>query len=758
MPDVTIHRCTLRIVRHGGWSWGAAPNTLLQSAIKVLPELIARELGQYWTEEDDHEIAAPVHISIPIHLNELLAIGSAASHARDFNYDSEFSVVGQRINSAVRAALVDKCALPEGDAESVTTTRVREEVEQLRSRLESFVVEVLRAWQQQGVLAQRLAVFSAVALEAWHEYLVKQSNAAIEFASEKIDAIASSIVESLRLMPLAAPTREGILRRRLIVIAEVLARFDLARCPAMVLSKLDEVIPLEFIAASDDLARPIEASSRDADQSEQSQKNSRGGLSESRSRNSVMGVEAESLRDVGGRVMESSGLPSNALALPASIPEPKTGPRRGDLALVPNESTASEVMESSGLPSASSPLPASVRELKTASRSADLGLVPNKSTSSEIQASASPPPEPVLSQPPPANLQVVPTHQPLQHIANKLRRDASALPFLLLGPLARTGYLQTLAAVLEASETTAASPLFATALAYKLLAPPERGWRRSAATLSSAAAFAALESPAPEPALVQFAQTIAPHLSPLDVTLSGALIAGHNPNVPLLLLSLREKGTDGFLLFDTEGIFPIQWAASVTDLRSTLIQLDSSIVFVPRASADGELLRWLNSEGLRFVTDAPPTRGESLRSIRRPPDIRLWTNDEATADSVFARLASSLTGSVEDAFELLQVLAKNRPSISLNRDSALDRHLTMAAAVALGTIAWDLWKEHEQTAPHVALERFADLHARVDYTDDLVTVSLPLGKRFLDLRDHGLLEDVNDVPWLNGRKLIFTSG
>jgi hypothetical protein len=253
---------------------------------------------------------------------------------------------------------------------------------------------------------------------------------------------------------------------------------------------------------------------------------------------------------------------------------------------------------------------------------------------------------------------------------------------------------------------------------------------------------------------MQFAQTDAPHLSPLDVTLSGALIAGHNSSAPLLLLS-----TDaGLLLFDTEGIFPISWANQPAELRSTLIQLDSSLVFVPRASADVELLRWLTNEGLRFVTDAPPTRGENLRSIRRPPDLRWWTNDEATPDSVFARMASSLPAAVEDALELVQVLAKDRPAIPLARESALDRHLTLAAATALGTIAWDLWNECEQTAPNVALERFADLHAQVDYTDDLVTVNLPLGKRFLDLRTNGLLEDVDDVPWLDGRRLIFASG
>ena len=54
----------------------------------------------------------------------------------------------------------------------------------------------------------------------------------------------------------------------------------------------------------------------------------------------------------------------------------------------------------------------------------------------------------------------------------------SALPFLLIGPLARTGYLDTLAAVFAAARISDALPLFAMALAYKVLAPPKRGWLR----------------------------------------------------------------------------------------------------------------------------------------------------------------------------------------------------------------------------------------------------------------------------------------
>jgi len=56
---------------------------------------------------------------------------------------------------------------------------------------------------------------------------------------------------------------------------------------------------------------------------------------------------------------------------------------------------------------------------------------------------------------------------------------STALPFLLLAPLSRIGYFETLSAVLEAAKLEKPAPVFAAALAYKVLAPPERGWRRT---------------------------------------------------------------------------------------------------------------------------------------------------------------------------------------------------------------------------------------------------------------------------------------
>jgi hypothetical protein len=39
-----------------------------------------------------------------------------------------------------------------------------------------------------------------------------------------------------------------------------------------------------------------------------------------------------------------------------------------------------------------------------------------------------------------------------------------------------------------------------------------------------------------------------------------------------------------------------------------------------------------------------------------------------------------------------------------------------------------------------------------------VRVHLPLGRRYLDLHEHGLLDDVPDVPWFDGRVLQFSGG
>ena len=333
---------------------------------------------------------------------------------------------------------------------------------------------------------------------------------------------------------------------------------------------------------------------------------------------------------------------------------------------------------------------------------------------------------------------------------------ASVLPFLLLGPLSRIGYLETLAASLEAAQMSREVPLFAAALAYKVLGPAERGWRRSPGARRGAAALAGLEAEVEESALVGFSRLVADFLSPADTVLARSLIQGRSLEQPLLLY--RDPDGGGYLLVEVEGFFPMAWSHDLDGLHSTIAQCGTAVLLIPDRSAEPKFLQELEARSLRFVTAAPPTQGEDWRALRRPPRDRWWSNDRGAPESRLIRAARELSAAGERMENLWRELVVQRPSIPLARESSVERSVTLAAAVALGCISWELWREREPVDPLLALERFGNLEARVRFRDDCVDVRIPLGRRFQDLEEHGLLAEVKGVPWLNGRVLRFQRG
>ena len=59
MADVVVRHCTIRVVRHGGWSWGPQPRVLLDHVLRQVPNLIAAELDRLFPEKGvEQEIAA----------------------------------------------------------------------------------------------------------------------------------------------------------------------------------------------------------------------------------------------------------------------------------------------------------------------------------------------------------------------------------------------------------------------------------------------------------------------------------------------------------------------------------------------------------------------------------------------------------------------------------------------------------------------------------------------------------------------------
>jgi hypothetical protein len=331
------------------------------------------------------------------------------------------------------------------------------------------------------------------------------------------------------------------------------------------------------------------------------------------------------------------------------------------------------------------------------------------------------------------------------------------LPFLLLRPLARIGYLDAVDAALDAAGLAHELSAFAAALARKVLDPPERGWLRRPEAIANAAAFAGAEEAQVDERIAALARCVEPHLSPLDALIGGALVSGHRAGVPVLVHKAGADANEGFLLVDTEGLFNVAWSSALPRLFPHLAELGASLVLVPRDSVAPNVLRALDDAGFGFVTDAPAGRDEPWRRVARLPGASAWSNrDGERADVVAA--AGMLQQVAEASAMSWRALALERRAGPAAMAHTLEVSLALAASLALGTLAWTLWRERESVTPLLALERFRDLDAHVRFTTDAVSVRLPLGKRYRDLFDHGCLADVEGVPWFAGRVVRFSGG
>ena len=641
MTEVVVHRCTLRVVRRHGWSWGPAPDRLLKAAVAALPWLLARKLGDLFADDAEREITERVNLTVPVKLSELLELALESASLQDGAVGPLRSeALEARLSEAIRLAFPDETTHPEALGEnSALDPTTNSELKSVEARLtpRERVLAVLRQWQQSGELEIHLGSFSQEELDAWFGSLCV---AIAELAAAKRTVVAQRTSETLQQLTsagvstLTSPTPVSLTHfYGLLEIAEQLQH-----------DSIDEI----------------------------------------------------SLQETLEQVMSSHGLMVD--------PQP------------------------------------SRLEVETA-----LHLTSTKSDSIQPEQSH-------------------PVPEPAQSIKSTRFAQAefnirSALPFLLLGPLSQIGYLDTLAATFETANLTSESPLFAAALAAKVLRPPERGWRRDRDDLSVVAAFAGLETPPPGDSIAEFARKITGHLTPLDSLVSYSLIKGHTPGGAVLLHETRDaNNATGLLLVELEGLFPIAWARDLESLMPTLRYFSDTHLLVQQASARVETLRSLHAAGLRFVTDAPPTRGESWREVRHAGHERLYTNDRETKPATLAGAAESLAEMAEQVDLLWSALSVQRPAIPTARHSDLELSLTMAAALALGTISWTLWRDRETTTPLLALERFGNLPARVRFTSNSVQLNLPLGRRQQDLREHGFLADLRDVPWLAGRKVEFLGG
>lgn len=637
--DVLIQRCSLRIARRGGWSWGPDPRSLMRAAMLRLPELVAGRLGEMWPREVHGHAAVPLRLRIPLRLDELMALAGDTPASEAAAAMAVERAVAHRVDAVLRTWVEREAGRVAGPApasvEPVPPGSEAPAPDPQRLWAGS-VLAVLLGWERQGSLQAQLLSFTQPALAAWHDDLLRPGGkeAATHDAAEHAAVLRLAGECAILPLPLAPSLRASLVRRITFAV----------RC------------------AQEFRLRP-----------------------------------GDPLLHQALRAQRALDLPS-----PGSI---DAAPAAGDPA------TPSAAVRAGHEPA----LPA-----RTAPRTLPAVRPDAWGVTGDIEV-------------------------------------ASALPFLLLGPLSRTGYLLAVRAVFEAAQQLPRLPCLALALARKVLAPPQRGWLRSAEATTAARAFAGAAAPPADAELAELARQLAGHVSPLDATVAGSLCAGHTAGRPLLLQAARSGADAGWLLFEEEGLFPIAWAARIELLYARLAALGHELLLVPDAAVSGALLDTLDEAGLRFVTDAQPARGQAWRALHRT-GLRAWSNDRQQPAEPLLAAAQRLDGDSQQAEALWRALTTERPGLPVGSEPALERSLALAAALALGTLAWSLWRERERVTPLLALQRFCDLSARVSYRADRVEVRLPLGRRFLDLQAARLLDDVPDVPWFDGRPVRFERG
>ena len=644
MADILIHRCTLRVVRRGGWSWGPDPKHLVQEIVRILPVLLAQKLAELLASHEDADFAAPLRVLLRLRMSELIG-ESTASRVSDAPRSPQVSSsLEQRVEFALRAALglpaPPQSAEPGTKKSSKLISRLATRTSQQIPRQGGALERLLLTWHVEGSLLRRLALLPLSEIELWHAALKADSQKPVAISATPASALTDQIESRARefAVSLHSSDEASLLRWRLLIVAKIAAELRIALSHPVLWQVLDRLVP----ASKSDVINQ---------------------------------------RDTAEAGTEKS-------------------PKRFEV-----KTPESDVAERFRVPRPASATASSMAE------------------SSEWDV-----------------------------------RISCALPFLLLGPLIQLGYLTALAAVLEATGLEEEAPLFAAALAYKVLAAPTRGWQRTPASQLAAAVFAGGREPLDEELLVEFLRKIGSHTSALDLTLADALIAGHTANSPVLLCRADLPGSKGWLLVDTTGCFPIACFDQSENILPLLDRLGRPIVLVSQDAAEASLLADLNAAGVNFISKLPPARNERWRRIQQGPSTLGWTNSQKGDLELLQRAARELDAGTGEAQALWQTFAISRPGVVNTYSSAFERSLTLAASVALGTISWQLWQTRGRTSPQQALEGYHDFDAHVRFGPNSVVVRLPLGRRRSSLYEAGLLASISDIPWFGDRRVEYEGG
>ena len=271
--------------------------------------------------------------------------------------------------------------------------------------------------------------------------------------------------------------------------------------------------------------------------------------------------------------------------------------------------------------------------------------------------------------------------------AASLPRRASietALPFLMLGPLHGVGWLAVAAAVLAESTSRnmpmrSATPLHSRSCRHLNAAGVAH--RASSRPLHSLPELAA---PPAGAALAQAERALGDGLSALDAVIADALVRGHDRNVPLLLVA----APPGLALVDPQGLFLVALGLTWGDVLPAARAAAATLLVDP--SLPPAICTEIDVAGLIFAMPGMPTRGERWDVLVGPGAWRGLTNAAAECRHAIGRAAARWAPAQEEARGMLAAMGPDRALAPGLDFGALDRTVTLAAALALGDICWRL--------------------------------------------------------------------
>ncbi|MGI9336468.1 MAG: hypothetical protein ACR2RL_25230 [Gammaproteobacteria bacterium] len=254
MTAIRIQRCRVRVQRHGGWSWGANRERLVDGVTRALPVLIEALLRDIRVKDDAEAVIPRLAARVPVTLAQLVEF-SSASAADYFVRRAGFE---ESIDSKTRRDFVlalDRAVRAQSGPSNQIASTQPAAVADLCGPVVAHrpvLLDIIRRWYAAGHLLHILATSAPAAIAQWLHELLRQaspSGGARELDGSVVADATNEVEAQLSRCP-------SLWRRRAATALLVSCKHD-ALPREMLESLLEEQPDVRLTIGNKDSAQPI---------------------------------------------------------------------------------------------------------------------------------------------------------------------------------------------------------------------------------------------------------------------------------------------------------------------------------------------------------------------------------------------------------------------------------------------------------------------------------------------------------------------